>query len=186
MVQCTRKTPRAMSFSRQFALAATRLLQERTQAYAGSALRLARQGAVHAAKRMQAEGPRLSALAEAGLKVSEVSCRGLDRLLRQGVSSARGALTDGAERLRLTARSESFSQLYKAQRASLPASRARVFKELETAWGIVLSTGQQLADVAKSAREELAQSRPKYGHARARKPRSSQRGRSRRASSPSL
>jgi hypothetical protein len=186
MVQCTRKTLRAMSFSNEFALAAARLLQERTQAYAGSALRLARRGAVHAAKRMEAEGPRISALAEAGLRASEVSCRGLDRLLRQGVASARGALTDGAERLRLTARSESLTQLYKAQRATLPASRTRVLKELEAAWIIVLATGQGLADVAKSAREELAQSRPKYDQARARKPRSGQRGRSRRASSPGL
>lgn len=175
-----------MSFSSQFTLAAARLLQERTQAYAGSVLRLARRGAVHAAKRMEAEGPRLSALAEAGLKASEVSCRGLDRLLRQGVASAKGALTDGAERLRLTARSESLAELYKAQRATLPASRTRVLKELEAAWTIVLSTGQELAGVARSARGELAQSRRKYGQARARKPRSSQRGRSRRATSPSL
>ena len=161
-----------MSFSSQFAFAAARALQERTQAYAGSALRLARRGATRAAERVEAEGPRISALAEAGLRVSEVSWRGLDRLVRQGVASAKGALTDGAERLRLTGRSESFAELYKVQRATLPASRARILKELEAAWTIVLATGQELADVAQSAREELAQHRPKYGPARARKPRS--------------
>jgi hypothetical protein len=172
-----------MSFSSQFALATARALQERTQVYAGHALRLARRGAARAATRMEAEGPRISALADAGLKVSEVSCRGLDRLVRQGLASARGALTDSAERLRLTARAASLAELYDAQRASLPASRARIGKELAAAWAIVLSTGQELVDVARAAREELAQTRPKYGQARARKPRT-RRATRRRPSAP--
>jgi hypothetical protein len=166
-----------------------RLLHQRTQDYAGRALRLARRGAVRAAQRMDQEAPRIAALTEVGLRASEVSYRALDRLVRQGLASARGALTDGAERLRLTARSASLAELYDAQRATLPASRARVARELQAAWAIVRSTGEELAEVARSAREELAQSRPKYGQARARKPRNSrhrQRDRARRASSPSL
>ncbi|HUN73374.1 MAG TPA: hypothetical protein VMU40_02550 [Steroidobacteraceae bacterium] len=160
-----------MSLSTQFALAAARFLQERTQAYGSRALRVARHGAVRAVERMEAEGPRISALAEAGLKASEASFRGLDRLVRHGLASAKGALDDGAERLRLTARSETFAELYDAQRATLPASRARIAKELEAAWAIVLLTGQELAGVARSAREDLAQSRQQPSHARARKPR---------------
>jgi hypothetical protein len=172
-----------MSFSSEFALAAARLLQERTQGYAGRALRLARQGAERAAERIEAEAPRISALTEAGLRASEVSYRGLDRLVRQGLASARGALTDGTERLRLTARSQSLAALCHAQRATVPATRARISKELEAAWSIFVSTGRELADVARSARNELSQKRPKYGHARTRKPRSKRPAR-RRAAQP--
>jgi len=160
-----------MSLSSQLALAAARFLQERTQAYGARALRVARHGAVRAVERLEAEGPRISALAEAGLRASEASFRGLDRLVRHGLASAKGALDDGAERLRLTARSETLAELYDAQRATLPASRARVVRELEAAWAIVLSTGEELAGVARSARADLTQGPRKRSHARARKPR---------------
>ncbi len=157
-----------MSLSSQIALTAARLLQQSAQDYAGRALRLARRGAERAAERIEAEEPRITALTEAGLLATEVSCRCLDRLVRQGLDSARGALSDGAERLRITARSESFAALYAAQRASLPASRERVAKELGTAWKIVVSTGRELAGIARSARDELEKSGASRGHHRSR------------------
>jgi len=165
-----------MSFSSQFPLA-------------GHAVRLARRGAEHAAERIEAEAPRIATLTEAGLRASEVSYRALERLVRQGLESARGALTDGAARLRLTAQSESLAELYDAQRATLPASRARIAKELEAAWAIVRATGEELAAVARAVREELAQSSSSHRQARARKPRSrgqGQRDHSGRASPPGL
>lgn len=167
MVQCTRNArPGAMSLSSQIVLTAARILGERTQRYATGALRLAQRGAEEAAARMQAEAPRITALAEAGLRATEVSCRALDRLLRQGLRSARGAYVDGAERLALTARADSFGALYAAQRATLPASRERITQELVATWDIVVSTGQELADVAREVQRGLVRARKRAPHTR--------------------
>jgi hypothetical protein len=157
-----------MNLSSQIALTAARLLRDHAQGYAGRALRLARRGADQTAERLEAEAPRFTALAEAGLRATEVSCRALDRLLRQGFDSARGAFADSAERLRITARAESFGALYAAQRATLPASRDRVVKELEATWRIVVSTSRELAEVARSARHELARGAGRGGRGRSR------------------
>jgi len=152
-----------MNLSGQIALNAARLLQQRAQGYADRALRLAREGAELAAARLEVEGPRLSALAEAGLRATELSYQCLDQLLRQGLTGARAALTDGAERLRITAEAGSLSALYDAQRATLPASRKRIARELGSAWEIVLATSRELAKVAQSARHDLDQGRAKRG-----------------------
>jgi hypothetical protein len=168
MVRCTTKSQSgAMSLSSQIARTAARLLHEHAQSYADGALRLARRGAERAAQRVEADAPRIAALTEAGLRATEVSCRALDQLVRQGFDSARGALVDGAERLRITARAESFADLYAAQRATLPDSRARIAKELGATWKIVVATGRELVDVARSTRDELAQSRVRRGRTRA-------------------
>jgi hypothetical protein len=164
-----------MSLSSQIALTAARLLQQSARGYAGVALRLARRGAERAADRIEAEEPRITALTEAGLLATEVSCRCLDRLVRQGLGSAKGALNDSAERLRISARAESFAALYAAQRASLPASRERVAKELGAAWKIVVSTGRELADIARSTRDELGKSSASRGRVRSRARRSTTR-----------
>jgi hypothetical protein len=157
-----------MNLSGQIALTAARLLQQRAQGYAGRALRLAREGAELAAARLEVEGPRISVLAEAGLRATALSYQCFDQLVRQGLTGARGALTDGAERLRITAEAESLSALYEAQRATLPASRKRIARELGAAWEIVVATSRELAKVARSARHELDHGRGKRGHARSR------------------
>ncbi|HTW37006.1 MAG TPA: hypothetical protein VMD49_00380 [Steroidobacteraceae bacterium] len=164
-----------MSLSSQIVLTAARVLGERAQGYAGRALRLAQRGAEQAAVRMQSEAPRFTALTEAGLRAAEVSCRALDRLLRQGLQSARGVYVDGAERLRITARADSFAALYGAQSATLPASRERIAKELEATWEIVVSTGRELADVAREVQRGLVRTRQRAAHGRTRASRRSKR-----------
>ena len=144
-----------MSLPEQLALTAARLLQRSARDYAGHALQLMRREAKRTAERLEAAGPPLAALTEAGLRLSELSCRCVDQLVRQGLASAQGALTDGAERLRITARAESPSALYAEQRAMLPASGARIAKELQATWKIVASTGRALVEIAESTRKEL-------------------------------
>ncbi len=186
-----------MSIPEQIALTAARLLQERAQRYAGRALRVARREAGRTAERLEHAGPRLTALTEAGLRLTELSCRCVDQLVRQSLASAHGALEDGAERLRMTARARNIGALYAEQRDALPASRARIAKELQATWKIVASTGRELVEIAQSAREELTQSDRAAGgrsaaHARkghigrggARGPRKSQRAGRRRAAEP--
>ncbi len=164
-----------MSIPDQIALTAARLLQGRAQGYAGRALRLAQREAARAAERLDTAGPRLTALTEAGLRLTELSCRCVDRLVRQSLASAHGALTDGAERLRMTARARSIGALYADQRAALPASRARVARELQATWKIVASTGRELVEIAQAARNELMQGDSAAG-TRAARPRKARSG----------
>ncbi len=183
-----------MSIPEQIALTAARLLQGRAQGYAGRALRRAQREAGRTAERLEHAAPRLTALTEAGLRLTELSCRCVDQLVRQSLASAHGALEDGAERLRMTARARSVSALYAEQLDALPASRARIAKELQATWKIVASTSRELVEIAQSAREELVQSDRAGGgrsaaHARkvrggARGPRKSQRAGRRRAAEP--
>lgn len=163
-----------MSIPDEMTRSAARFLRTGVQGYAGRAIRLAQWGAQRTASGIETAEPRLTTLAETSLRVTEVSCRCLDGLLRQGLQSARGALTDGAERLRKTAQARDFATLYQQQRASLPTSRARVTQEIEATWKIMTSTGRELAAIARSTREDLAKgSRAKRarrsGSARARK-----------------
>lgn len=168
-----------MSIPEQIIMTAARLLQGRAQGYAGRALRLAQREAARTAERLEIAGPRLTALTEAGLRLTELSYRCVDQLARQSVASAQGALLDGTERLRMTARAHSLGALYAEQRDALPASRARIAKELRATWKIVASTGRELMEIAQSARSGLKEqgSRPERTRsAPARKPRGEPRG----------
>lgn len=145
-----------MTVAGRIALTAARLVQHRAGAYADRALQLAQRGAREAADRAETAGPRLVTLAEAGLKLTEITCRCLDRLVRQGLESAEGALSDGVERLRMTASARTLEALYGAQWAAIPATRRRVAHDLEATWRIVASTSRELAELAHSTRSELA------------------------------
>jgi hypothetical protein len=144
-----------MSLTGQIALTAARLLYDRAETYAGRALRLAQWGAEQAAERVEAAAPRIATLTEAGLRLTEITCRCMDRLVRQGLDSAQGTLVDSADRLRMTARARNLGALYAAQRAAAPATRKRVAHDLEATWDIVASAGRELIDLARATRGEL-------------------------------
>jgi hypothetical protein len=108
---------------------------------------------------MPAIEERLATLAEAGQRLTDLSHRCLGQLLQQGQTSARGALADSAERLRIAAHASSLGALYKEQRAALPASRARLVSELESTWQIVAAVGRELSELAHSTGSELLRGR---------------------------
>lgn len=107
-----------MSILDPLATTAARLLERSARGYAGRALRLAQREAGRAAERLDTAGPRITVLTEAGLRLGELSCRCVDRLVRQSLASTQGALTDGVERLRITARARSLGALYAEQRVT--------------------------------------------------------------------
>ncbi|HTT01841.1 MAG TPA: hypothetical protein VMG11_07080 [Steroidobacteraceae bacterium] len=143
----------------QFATAAARLLQGTAQACADRALRLAQSSADRVSTRMPAVEECLVTLAAAGLRLADLSHRCLGELLKQGHTSARGALADSADRLRMTSRASSLGALYKEQRDALPASRARLLSELESTWQIVTAAGRELSELARSTGSELLRGR---------------------------
>jgi Phasin protein len=165
-----------MNLAGQIALTAARLMQLRAGPYADRALRLAQQGAERAAERVEAAGPQVATLAEAGLKLSEITFRCVDQLVRRGIESAQATLTDGAERLRLSAKARSFGALYAAQRATLPQTGRRVARDFEATWKIMTSTSHDLVELARSTRSELASApSPRGRRAAATRPRARKR-----------
>lgn len=155
-----------MSLAGQVAWTAARLMQHRAGSYAERALRLAQASAGRAAERVEAAGPRIATLAEASLKLTEITFRCVDQLVRQGVESAQGTLSDGADRLRMSAKARSFGALYAAQRAALPQTGRRVARDLEATWRIMSATSRDLIELARSTRHEL-ESGPTRGGRRA-------------------
>lgn len=158
-----------MSISDQMARTAARVLRAGMQDSAGRALKLAQWGAARAVLGIETAEPRLTTLTEAGLRLTEVSARCVDQLVRQGLASARGALADGTARLRMTAQAPDLATFYNAQRAAVPKSRERVAQELEATWQIVSSTGRELAAIAQATREDLFTG-PRGKRARRRRP----------------
>ena len=135
--------------------AGARALREQAYTWAGYAARAAQTGAQRAALRMDAASPRVALLATAGRSLTELSTRCAGQLLEQGLASVQGALVDGSQRLRMAAEADSLTSLYRAQRATVPASRARVLGEIESTWRIVASTGRELTALALRTHREL-------------------------------
>ncbi|MGH8220214.1 MAG: hypothetical protein ACREUT_16865 [Steroidobacteraceae bacterium] len=149
-----------MNLAGQIALTAARLMQGQAGSYAEQALHLAQGSAERAAERVEALGPRIATLAEAGLKLTEITFRCVDQLVRHGIGSAQGTLTDGAERLRMSAKARTLGALYAAQRAALPRTRRRVARDIEATWDIMSSASRDVVKLARSTRSELADSPP--------------------------
>jgi hypothetical protein len=160
-----------MNLAGHIARTAARLAQHRAEGYAGRALRLAQWSAERAADRVETAAPRIATLTEAGIRLTEIGCRCMDRLVRQGLESAQGAAADGAKRLRMTARARSFAALYQAQRGALPATRRRVAHDLEATRNIVKATGGELIELARSTRGELLREPARRARPSPRKPR---------------
>jgi hypothetical protein len=118
--------------------------------------RAAQRSASLAAEGVDSAEGRIPALTAVGRRLTDISHRCADQLLAQGLAGIKGALTDGAERLRLAAQASDLASLYHGQRATLPASRARITQELQATWRIVALTTQELAELARSARVDLA------------------------------
>jgi hypothetical protein len=149
-----------MNLAGQIAMTAARLMQHRAGPYAEQALHLAQRSAERAAEGVEAAGPRIATLAQAGLKFTEITFRCVDQLVRRGMESAQGTLTEGAERLRMTAKARSFGALYAAQQAALPRTRRRIARDLEATWQIMSSASRDLVALARSTRSELAGGAP--------------------------
>jgi len=147
-----------MNLAGQIASTAARLMQHRASSYTEQVLQLAQRSAERAAQRVESLGPRITTLAEAGLKLTEIGFRCVDQLVRQGLESVHGTLNDGAEHLRVTAKARTFGALYAAQRAAIPKTHRRVSHDLDATWRIMSSTSRDLFDLARATGGELAAS----------------------------
>ena len=134
----------------------TRTLRHGVAACVSLTGRAAKRSASLAAQGVESAEGRIPTLTAAGRRLTEISHRCADQLLAQGLAGIKGALTDGAARLRMVAQASDLVSLYQGQRATLPASRERIAQELQATWRIVALTTQELAELARAARVDLA------------------------------
>ena len=134
----------------------TRTLRHGVAACVSLTGRAAKRSASLAAQGVESAEGRIPTLTAAGRRLTEISHRCADQLLAQGLAGIKGALTDGAARLRMVAQASDLVSLYQGQRATLPASRERIAQELQATWRIVALTTQELAQLARTARGDLA------------------------------
>jgi phasin family protein len=100
------------------------------------------------------------ALADTGLKINELSHRGIERLLRQQLAAFEALVDGGAKRLETAARAPTLKALVDGQIAVLPASRDAAVKNARKTVEIVRSTGGEFGGIVREAIVDLSGRRP--------------------------
>lgn len=99
-------------------------------------------------------------IADTGIKLNRVSHKGFEKLVRNQASLLEGTLDDGAARLKLAARADSFRALVGDQIASLPSSRDRTIGTARKSLDIVVDTGTEIRGIVQGAIGDLRPAKP--------------------------
>ncbi len=105
------------------------------------------------------KGP-IRKIADTGIKLNRVSHKGVEKLVKNQASLLETTLDDGAARLKLAARADSFRALVGDQIASLPASRDRAIGTARKSIDIVVDTGNEIGGIVRGAIVELRPAQP--------------------------
>ena len=145
-------------------LSAAGQIRTQARAYGATAVDAARKSALRAAKRVDAAKRPVRVLTDAGLRLSSLSGRYVERILDRHASLIEAVIDDGAQRLKVAADADSFSAFLEDQRETTGASRQRLSKELRAAWGITRASGRELRDLAADTYAELVRGRKVAAH----------------------
>ena len=105
------------------------------------------------------KGP-IRKIADTGIKLNRVSHKGVEKLVKNQASLLETTLDDGAARLKLAARADSFRALVGDQIASLPASRDRAIGTARKSIDIVVDTGSEIRGIVRGAIVDLRPTQP--------------------------
>ena len=105
------------------------------------------------------KGP-IRKIADTGIKLNRVSHKGVEKLVKNQASLLETTLDDGAARLKLAARADSFRALVGDQIASLPASRDRTVGTARKSLDIVVNTGNEIGGIVRGAIVDLRPTQP--------------------------
>jgi phasin family protein len=94
-------------------------------------------------------------IADTGLRLNRVSHKGVEKLVKNQASLLEYTLDDGAARLKLAARADSFRALVGDQIASLPGTRERAIGTARKSLDIVVDTGTEMRGIVQGAIEDL-------------------------------
>jgi hypothetical protein len=94
-------------------------------------------------------------LADTSLKINRISHKGVEKLVKSQVNFVEATIDDGAKRLELAARADSFRALVGDQIAAIPATRDRTLTNARKTIEVVRGTGDELGGVLKGTIGEL-------------------------------
>lgn len=136
--------------------------QVRTEAgqRADFVLKSLRQATVNTAEFIASGKGPIRKIADTGIKLNRVSHKGVEKLVKNQASLLETTLDDGAARLKLAARADSFRALVGDQIASLPASRDRTVGTARKSINIVVDTGNEIGGIVRGAIVDLRPTQP--------------------------
>ncbi|MEJ2516262.1 MAG: TIGR01841 family phasin [Gammaproteobacteria bacterium] len=94
------------------------------------------------------------ALIETGLKFNAVSHKGIEKLLKQQLSTYEDLVDGSTRRLQMAARAKTLRALWNDQVAALPDARDTVIGNARKTAQIVRATGDDVGDILRHAAEE--------------------------------
>ena len=116
---------------------------------------------IHGVVDVSVQVPKVELLARPpGIKLNRVSHKGVEKLVKNQASLLETTLDDGAARLKLAARADSFRALVGDQIASLPASRDRAVGTARKSIDIVVDTGNEIGGIVRGAIVDLRPTQP--------------------------
>jgi hypothetical protein len=98
--------------------------------------------------------------ADTGLKLNNLSHKGIEKLLKQQVAALEDLIDGSARRLEMAARAKSVKSLVDEQIATLPKSRDQAVANAKKTVAIVRETGDALGGVLKGVVVEISSARP--------------------------
>lgn len=99
-------------------------------------------------------------IADTGVKLNRASHKGVEKLVKNQAALLETTLDDGAARLKLAARANSFRALFGDQIASLNSSRDRTIGTARKSLDIVVDTSSEIGGIVRGAMVELRPAKP--------------------------
>jgi hypothetical protein len=146
---------------------ATAEVRDQANAYAERAVDAARDGVKRAADQVGAVETPIETLAKASHELNAITHRYFERMIEQNVDTLKGALDDGARRMRLVAKADGITGLYSDQVKFADVTTDRLTRDAKATWTILADAGQEISEVALSTYAKLMQ--PKVMKSRVRK-----------------
>ena len=145
-------------------VAAAGQIRSQARTYGATAVDAARKSALRAANRVDAVKRPVRVLTDAGLRLSSLSGRYVERILGRQAGLIEAVIDDGAQRLKAAADADNLRSFIDEQREMVGASRQRLGKELRAAWGITKASGRDLRDLATETYAEVVHGRKVAAH----------------------
>jgi len=95
-----------------------------------------------------------------GLKLTEITYRYIEKLLKLQLKFVEASFDEGAKRLKTAANAESFTGLFKDQVELLPMTRERIMKNARETMGLVMETRDDVVAVFKPVAKKPARKAP--------------------------
>jgi phasin family protein len=148
---------------------ATAEVRDQAGAYAERAVDAARDSVNLAAQKVGMVETPIDTLAKASLQLNSLTHRYFERMIEQNVDTLKGAIDDGARRLRLISKANDVVGLYNSQAKFTQVSVDRLKRDAKATWAIVTDAGRDVSELAVTSYAQLLRQAPAKATRTARK-----------------